>query len=159
MTLGSGAASAAARKRARSPAARGTQPSEGVALGGQARGDECRLDRARARQHDDLAAGGERARHEQAARIGDQRHARVRDERDLLARQRAGDEALGDLRLAPLVAGHELGRRDLVRAQERRACGACPRTRSRSPPRSASSARSVMSRRFPSGVGTTVSTA
>ncbi len=118
------------------PLARGPRhpAEEGVALGRQAGGDECGLHRARARQDDHGTAFGERTRHEQAARIGDQGHARVRHERDLArrpapARSAARPRAARGARRRPRARvpgshGHSAAR----------VCGACPRRRSRRPP-------------------------
>ena len=106
--------SARARRGARHPA------EERVALGGEAARDERGLDRARAGQHDDLGSPP-RAPRARAARPGSAISGMPASETsttDSPAAARATRRA-AHVRLAALVAHHELGRGDVERGQQR----------------------------------------
>ena len=128
---------------------------EEPALGRQAGGDERGHDGARPGQHLDRKPSARHARTSAKPGIGDQRRARVGDERHDLARPRCAPRA-------PVARARSLcscrltsGALDLDGGRAARACAACPRTRPRRPAPSTASTRSVTSSRLPIGVGQT----
>ncbi len=82
------------RRRARPPCAAGSRRSASVSAGSAA-GDERRQRRARPGQHLDREPGRDARLHEHEARVADQRHAGVADQRDDLARRASARRARG----------------------------------------------------------------
>ena len=150
-------AAAAARNARRAAAARGTQPRERVAIGGEAARHERRLDGARARQHDELGTALEHEPHEHAAGIGHAGHARVRDEHDRRRPRPRAPRAPGARRSSACSSQTTSGGAAMPSAESSARVRRVSSQAITSAPRSASSTRAVTSPRLPIGVGQTVS--
>ena len=155
-TAGSARSRAPARARASARSPRGRKPRNWYALADEPGGDERRLDRRCAGEHRHLHACVERRRDEPRAGVGDRPAARVRDERDPLAR-------LEPRHAAPPSAPPRCARgtrpaapRMPWRSSRHAVCRVSSQSTT-SAARSSASTRSVTSSRLPIGVAQTAS--